>query len=917
VDVPSSTLLESAYQKLAKHTSLEDFFTTWRGLGNIISETLLRGRGSRIENFGTFTYNIRNEPCFALSREFAQANRVAQKNIPVISNTVSNSKFNTAALAENTGQPARLVQHVIEAVVTSLADYVKSDCSVCLAVHPVGVFVVTKNECMFRFEAEFNEKMQIVLNGGDASAKKKVEVKKSEVARKAVYERPKETRPSSSASSRGGVAAASPRPGSAASRDGFAPGGLSSTAWPPAAPGSAGRNRPGAPGSGGRPGAAANKNNGNLLNPAPPTPPTPRLSKSEQLKLKADNLKAAHKSMQNNAFQRKGAREISSNARKAELEATVAMVRNKIIVRGGMYGIRGLGRLLKSMDDDKSGELNKNEMKNGFVDCGIKVSSQQLEDLFVFFDKDGSGSVSFEEFMDGLRGDMPASRLLVINQAYDHIDEDNNGDISISEISKRFRCQNHPAILDKSATKEQVLKEFLSQWDKARADGTIDREDFISFYWDVGASITDEDDFEFMMTDTWGFEVVKFGEDGEALESSLLDGFNPPANAIPEDPYAEDMKVVAGLLYTPPCNFEKFIERCHASQIQAVPTMTTGEFGVLLKRMSTEPLRPQRIAELVDSVQQTMRTGERSVGMMINIQNLHSILNLRHGGGSDKSGSIIDIVKGKLLQRAGSDGLRAVSKVMNMMDDDGSKTLTKMELKNGLADWGLPLNLMEIDSLFTFFDRDGSGTISFDEFLKGLRGPMSERRRKLVDMAFDVVDKTGDGQVTLDDLKDVYDCSQHPGVLDGSTTVEAVLSHFVDMWDQGDKDGIVTRDEFAEYYADVGASIDGDDYFELMIRNAWHIAGGEGASANSANRKVYCKFKDGVEELVLIISDLGLGDDEKKILAQVNKEGAGKAHGGVVAVDIKGVGFDKKKKEDDKKPAAKKPELGARGRGKK
>ena len=84
-------------------------------------------------------------------------------------------------------------------------------------------------------------------------------------------------------------------------------------------------------------------------------------------------------------------------------------------------------------------------------------------------------------------------------------------------------------------------------------------------------------------------------------------------------------------------------------------------------------------------------------------------------------------MKAKLLQRAGSDGLRAVSRVMTMMDDDGSKPLTKDELKFGLADWGLQLNIAEVDAIFGFFDRDNSGSISFDEFLKGMRGPMSER----------------------------------------------------------------------------------------------------------------------------------------------------------------------------------------------
>ena len=33
----------------------------------------------------------------------------------------------------------------------------------------------------------------------------------------------------------------------------------------------------------------------------------------------------------------------------------------------------------------------------------------------------------------------------------------------------------------------------------------------------------------------------------------------------------------------------------------------------------------------------------------------------------------------------------------------------------------------------------------------------------------------------------------------------------------------MTLDEFIEYYNNISCSVDNDDYFELMIRNAWNL----------------------------------------------------------------------------------------------
>ena len=76
-------------------------------------------------------------------------------------------------------------------------------------------------------------------------------------------------------------------------------------------------------------------------------------------------------------------------------------------------------------------------------------------------------------------------------------------------------------------------------------------------------------------------------------------------------------------------------------------------------------------------------------------------------------------------------------------------------------------------------------------------------------------------------------------------------------------DGVVTRDDFSRYYAHVSASIDDDSYFELMMRNAWRIAGGEGQSANTANLRVLVAHADGSQTVEEVKDCLGLKPGDK------------------------------------------------------
>ena len=118
------------------------------------------------------------------------------------------------------------------------------------------------------------------------------------------------------------------------------------------------------------------------------------------------------------------------------------------------------------------------------------------------------------------------------------------------------------------------------------------------------------------------------------------------------------------------------------------------------------------------------------------------------------------------------------------------------------------------------FDSNKDGQLSFDEFLRAIRGELNTRRLDMVHLAYRVLDKDGSGQVTIDDIRMAYDVSFHPDFQSGNKTADEVLSDFMTVWETHKRDQIVTIEEFEDYYKDLSASIDGDDYFELMIRNA-------------------------------------------------------------------------------------------------
>ncbi|EFX68766.1 hypothetical protein DAPPUDRAFT_228861 [Daphnia pulex] len=157
------------------------------------------------------------------------------------------------------------------------------------------------------------------------------------------------------------------------------------------------------------------------------------------------------------------------------------------------------------------------------------------------------------------------------------------------------------------------------------------------------------------------------------------------------------------------------------------------------------------------------------------------------------------------------------------MDEDGNRSLSFEEFSKGIDESGVKTE-DGCRALFDAFDKDGSGSVCINEFLKAIRPPMSEGRKRVIAEAFKKLDRTGDAIVTLEDLNGVYNVKHNPRYLSGEDTEEQILKKFLANFEaNGSIDGMVTYDEFLDYYAGVSSLIDQDAYFDLMMRQAWKI----------------------------------------------------------------------------------------------
>jgi Ca2+-binding EF-hand superfamily protein len=163
---------------------------------------------------------------------------------------------------------------------------------------------------------------------------------------------------------------------------------------------------------------------------------------------------------------KKAAQGVPANASEASI---LEHIQTKVANRGPR-GISSLGRKFKIADDNRSQTLDKEEFDKAMHDFRMGLNKPQTNTAWGIFDRDGSGEISYDEFLRTIVGEMNGFRVAICKKAYKIMDSDGSGQLDLNDIRPSYNAKQHPDVQQGKKTEEEVLSEFLDTFEDHHAD---------------------------------------------------------------------------------------------------------------------------------------------------------------------------------------------------------------------------------------------------------------------------------------------------------------------------------------------------------------------------------------------------------------------------------------------------------------
>jgi len=133
--------------------------------------------------------------------------------------------------------------------------------------------------------------------------------------------------------------------------------------------------------------------------------------------------------------------------------------------------------IFEALDQDGDGKITTDDLKQALANAGFELTDDEAEFVISKADADGTGSVSWDEFLKVLENRPIKKRIeKALRRLFDEFDTDNSGFITADNVRQLI----NDAGFGDDVTDEEI-SELISRVDK-EGDGKVSFEEFVAVF---------------------------------------------------------------------------------------------------------------------------------------------------------------------------------------------------------------------------------------------------------------------------------------------------------------------------------------------------------------------------------------------------------------------------------------------------
>jgi Ca2+-binding EF-hand superfamily protein len=143
-----------------------------------------------------------------------------------------------------------------------------------------------------------------------------------------------------------------------------------------------------------------------------------------------------------------------------KIEDLLAHLRNNLVQRGPR-GLMSIKRTFMLLDENADKRIAFNEFEKMFKRYRFNLSQVEINNLFNYYDKTGSGFIDYAEFVNAIVGELNEFRKNVLKQVFEKIDKEETGFITVGQMRDSYNPKEHPLVRRGKRSEDEILGDFI------------------------------------------------------------------------------------------------------------------------------------------------------------------------------------------------------------------------------------------------------------------------------------------------------------------------------------------------------------------------------------------------------------------------------------------------------------------------